>query len=200
MIEDRELDIWREQWGSVAEPLSDMQRAIQKKINRQNLWFMISNLSAVLAVVVGLTFAVIVMRQDSNPLGKEQGIGIVVLTCLCVAYRIWVQRGTWRPETQSTRAFVELWQRRVIAKARGCRVAMFAAPAWVLFCGALVAVNWTAIAPDVKAHTSEWLGLLVGTLITLPAMLFGLAWYRKRKLVELNEVKKVLAEMDDVNG
>jgi hypothetical protein len=30
--------------------------------------------------------------------------------------------------------------------------------------------------------------------------LFGLAWYRKRKLVELNEVKKVLAEMDDVNG
>jgi hypothetical protein len=74
-------------------------------------------------------------------------------------------------------------------------VAMFVAPVWVAFCGVLVAVDWTAIAPDVKAHPAYCLGVLIGALVTVQATWFGLAWYRRRKMVERSEVEKILAEM-----
>ncbi len=32
MIEDRELDIWREPWSSVAEPPAEFQRKVQQRI------------------------------------------------------------------------------------------------------------------------------------------------------------------------
>ena len=41
MIEDRELDIWREQWSSVAEPPAEFQRKVQQRIKRQDRRFVL---------------------------------------------------------------------------------------------------------------------------------------------------------------
>jgi hypothetical protein len=50
---------------------------------------------------------------------------------------------------------------------------------------------------DVKAHPKVWVVLLVAcVLMQYPVIWYGAAWLRRRKLAELNEVKKILDEMD----
>ena len=191
MIEDRELDIWREQWRSVAELLPE----IQRKIKRQNLRFMISNLTAAILLIAVLIFAMWAVRQNPSRLRIGWGVGISVLVFVSAGYRLWVQRGTWRAESQSTRAFVELRHRRLTARLRLIRMANYLLPAWLVFCAALAAANWTTIGPDVRAHPSDWLWVLGSISLMMLASFLGLAWFRRRKLAELHSVERTLEEM-----
>jgi hypothetical protein len=193
MIEDIELDRWREQWSGVAEGLPEL-RQIQRKIKRQNLRFVLDNLLAAVAFVGGLIFAVFV-SQKRGLLGTGWAAGICAFLFVSMGLRLWAQRGTWRAETQSSRAFVELWQRRVIARIRSLRMAIYAAPGWIAFCALLTVANWKTIGPHFKAHPAEWLAPLAVNFSLLPVIFLCVAWYRRQKLAELNEVNKILDEM-----
>jgi hypothetical protein len=200
MIEDRELDAWREQWSSVAEPSADFQRDVQRKvqqrIKREDRRFVLGNILTVIAFLGILIFAVY-MRHQSTWMGTGWATGLCVLVFVSAGVRIWVLRGTWRPETQSTRAFVELWHKRVAARIRLLRISTYLSIGWLIFCAALMAVNWSIIGQDVKAHPKGWVALLVACVLMQPAMLwYGVAWLRRRKLAELNEVTKTLDEID----
>lgn len=194
MIEDRELDTWREQWGSIAELSPDFQRKIRQRIKRHDRQFLLGNVLAAAALVGSLIFAGF-MRHQSSLLGTGWATGICVLAFVSAGYRIWILRGMWRPETKSTRAFVELWHRRVLARIRMLRIAVYMALGWIAFCAALAAANWGTIAPDVKARPREWLEALVVCALMQPVIWFWVAWLRRRKLAELNEVKTNLDEM-----
>jgi hypothetical protein len=183
MIEDRELDAWRERWTSVAEPRAEFQRKIQRRIKRQDRRFVLGNLLTVIAFLGILIFAVFMRHQ-------------CVLVFVSVGYRVWVLRGTWRPETQSTRAFVELWHRRVKARIRLLRISIYVSLGWIIFCGALTAANWTTIGQDVRAHPRDWVEVLVACVLMQPVIWFWAARLRRRKLAELNEVKTILDELD----
>ena len=111
MIEDRELDIWREQWSGVAEPPAEFQRKVQQRIKRQDRHFVLGNILTVIAFLGILIFALF-MRYQSNWMGTGWATGICVLVFVAVGCRVWVLRRTWRPQTQSTRAFVELWHKK----------------------------------------------------------------------------------------
>jgi hypothetical protein len=195
MIEDRELDAWREQWSSVAEPPADFQHKIQQRIKREDRRFVLGNLLTVIAFLGLLIFAVY-MRHQASWMGTGWATGICVLVFVSAGVRIWVLRLTWRPETQSTRAFVELWYKRVTARIRLLRISTYLSIGWLIFCAALMAVNWSIIGQDVRAHPKGWVALLVACVLMQPAMLwYGVAWLRRRKLAELNEVTKILDEM-----
>lgn len=191
--EDRELEAWREQWHSVAEPLPE----INRKIKRQNFWFLANNLAALCSVIAALAFAAWAVRQDPSRLRIAWGIGVVVLVVIAVGYRLWNQRGTWRAEAQSTRAFVELWQRRVISKLRLVRLAFYLIPAWLIFCVVLMAANWSVFGSDMRIHPKDWLETFGIIVLLLLASFAWLAWYRRRKLRELDEVRRILDEMKD---
>jgi hypothetical protein len=195
MIEDRELDAWREQWSSVAEPPADFQHKIQQRIKREDRRFVLGNLLTVIAFLGLLIFAVY-MRHQASWMGTGWATGICVLVFVSAGVRIWVLRLMWRPETQSTRAFVELWYKRVTARIRLLRISTYLSIGWLIFCAALMAVNWSIIGQDVRAHPKGWVALLVACVLMQPAMLwYGVAWLRRRKLAELNEVTKILDEM-----
>jgi hypothetical protein len=196
MIEDRELDTWRQQWGTVGEPLPDIHRQIQKRIKRQNLRFLADNLSAAVTFVAGVVFAVFVVRQQPDRLGITWAAGICIFMLVCAGYRLWLQRGTWRPETQSTRAFVELWEKRLTAKLRLLRLASYLVVGWIAFVAVSASVNREVVALRFKAHPAEQLAGVAASCIVVPASLFWLAWYRRRKLAELEDVKRLLAEMN----
>jgi Na+/melibiose symporter-like transporter len=199
MIEDRELDGWREQWSSVAEPPAEFQRKVQQRIRRQERRFVLGNLLAVITFLGMLIFAALT-RHESTWMGPGWSTGIIVLVFVAAAYRIWFSRGTWRPQTQSTRAFVELWHKRVEARIRLLRISMYLSLGWIIFCAALTAANWATIGQDVKAHPNQWVALLVVcTLMQYPVLWYGAVWLRRRKLAELNEVKKILDVMDEKN-
>jgi hypothetical protein len=200
MIEDRELDAWREQWSSVAEPSADFhrdfQRKVQQRIKRENRRFVLGNLLAVIAFLWILIFAVY-MRHQSSWMGTGWSTSVCVLVFVSAGVRIWVLRRTWRAETRSTRAFVELWYKRVEARIRLLRLSAYLSIGWLIFCAALTAVNWSIIGQDVGTHPREWVALLVVCVLMQAVLLwYGAAWLRRRKLAELNQAKQILDEMD----
>jgi Na+/melibiose symporter-like transporter len=197
MIEDRELDSWREQWSSVAEPPAEFQRKVQDRIKRQERRYVLGNLLTVVVFLGMLIFAGY-MRRQSTWMGTGWATGICVLVFVAAGCRIWVLRRTWRPEAQSTRAFVELWHKRVTARIRLLRISIYLSLGWIIFCAVLTAVNWATIGQDVKAHPKAWVALLVVcVLMQYPVIWYGVVWIRRRKLAELNEVTKILDEMRD---
>lgn len=196
MIEDRELENWRDQWSSVAGPSAEFQRKIQQRIKRQNRRFLLGNLLRVITFLGLLIFGVF-MRHRSSWTGTGWGTSICVLAFVAAAYRVWFLRGTWRPHTQSTRAFVELWHKRVTARIRLLRISIYLSLGWIIFCAALTAANWATIGQDFKAHPKVWVLVLVAcVLMQYPVIWYGVAWLRRRKLAELSEVESILNEMD----
>jgi Na+/melibiose symporter-like transporter len=196
MIQDRELDSWREQWGNVVGPSPEFRRTLQKKIKRQSQRFLLANLLTAIAFVGILIFAAF-MRHQSSWMGTGWATGICVLVFVSAGYRVWASRGTWRPETQSTRAFVDLWHKRVVARIRMLRISMYVSVGWVISCAALTAANWATIGQEVRAHPKDWVEVLVACVLMQPVIWYWAAWLRRRKLAELNEVKKILDEMND---
>jgi hypothetical protein len=140
------------------------------------------------------------MRHRSSWMGPGWATGICVLVLVAAGLRINSFRGTWRPQSQSTRAFVELWHKRVAARIRLLRISIYLSLGWIIFCAVLTAANWATIGLEVKAHPREWVVLLVVcVLMQYPMIRYGAGWLRRRKLAELNEVEKILDEMDGKN-
>jgi hypothetical protein len=196
MTEDLELDNWREQWSRVAGPSPAFQRETLQKIKRQNQRFVLGN---VLTAIVfgGLLILAAVLRHQETWLGSGWAAGICVLVAVSVGIRIWTLQGTWRAETQSTRAFVELWYRRVEARLRLLRISIWVSVGWIVFCAALTAINWPTIGRDIKARPTDWLEVLVACIVMQPVIWFFAAKLRRRKLAELSEVKKILDGMNE---
>ena len=196
MIEDRELHHWREQWSGVVEPSPEFQRIVQQRIKRQDRRFMVGNLLAAVALVGILIFARF-MRHQSNWMGTGWATGICVLVLVSAGYRAWVLRGAWRPETQSTRSFVELWHKRVVARIRLLRIAIYVSLGWIVFCAALTVANWATIGREVRAHPKDWLEVLIACVLMQPVIWSWAAWLRRRKMAELREVTEILDELKD---
>lgn len=188
-MDQRELDHWRDQWADIAVPLPD----VQERIRRHNRRFVLENALALLAATGGLAFAAYVSRQSW--LGRGWGVAIAVFMFFGLATRAWSQRGTWRAQSQSTRAFAELWRKRIIARIRLLRIAVYASAAWLIACAILTAVNWKVIEPHFRTHTTEWLLPLLLSALMLPLLFRWAAWLGRRKLAELEEVDALLAEM-----
>jgi|ERR1700733_868563 len=195
MTVDRELDMWREQWNSIPEPPAEFQRKVQQRIKREDRRFLLGNLLTGIAFLGMLIFAVYLRHQTSS-MGPGWATGLCILVSVSAGYRVWVLRGTWRPQTQSTRAFVELWHKRVAARIRLLRISRFVSVGWLIFCAVLTAANWTTIGQDVRAHPKDWEVLLVACVLMQPVIWYWAAWLRRRKLAELNEVRKTLDELD----
>ena len=198
MTDDRELDLWREQWSSVARPSPEFQRQVQKRINVQNRRFWLGNLLAV-AGVVGMLILAVYLSQQASRIEKGRATGLCVLLFVAVTCRLWLMRGTWRAETQSTRAFMELWRRRVLARIRGLQIGIYLAIGWLVFCAALAAANWATIRPELMSHPTAYLAMMLIIVLMLPVIWFGAMWFRRRKVAELNEVTRLLEEMEAMN-
>jgi len=195
MTEDRELDLWREQWSRVARPSPEFQRQVQQRIKVQDRRFWLGNLLALAAFVVMLTLAIYQLSHPASRIEKGRATGICLLLFVAVACRLWISRGTWRAETQSVRAFLELWHRRVQARIRGIQIGIYLATGWLAFCAALAAANWATIRPGLMAHPTVYLAMMLVLVLMLPAIWFGLMWFRRLKVAELNEVTRLLEEM-----
>jgi hypothetical protein len=198
MTEDRELDLWREQWSSVAGLSHEFQCRVQKRIKLQDRRFLIGNLLTAAAFIGMLIFAVYLSHQASW-LGKGWATAVCVLVFVSAGYRIWILSGTWRADAQSTGAFVELWHRRVLARLRLLRISVYVSVGWIIVCAALTAANWETIHFDIMAHPTEWWELLVASVLMQPVLWFWVAWLRRRKVAELNEVTRLVEEIETLN-
>ena len=190
--EDHELDLWREQWSGVAQPSPEFRRQVHKRIKAQDRRFWLGNLLAVAAFVGMLILAVYQLSHDTSRLERGQATGVCVLLFVAVACRLWIMRGTWRAETQSIRAFMKLWHRRVLAQIRGLQIGIYLAIGWLGFGAVLVASNWATIRLEVTPNPIACLVVMVVIALVLPVIWFGAMWFRRRKVAELDEVTRLL--------
>src|SRR5215470_12026190 len=65
MIEDRELNSWREQWKLVAPVSPEFQHKIQLSIRQQNRRFVLGNVLTAIVLIAILIFAVALRHQES---------------------------------------------------------------------------------------------------------------------------------------
>ena len=65
MKEDRELNLWREEWSAVAPPSPEFQRQIHERIKLHDRRFLIGNLLTVAVFVGMLAYAVYLSHQGS---------------------------------------------------------------------------------------------------------------------------------------
>lgn len=191
MTEDRELENWRDEWVREGKPSPDLQRKVRQKIERQNRRFLVGN-AVTVVVLIGLLFFAAFMRRQASWMGTGWASGICALVAVSIALRWWNLRGMWRAESQSTRAFAELWLKRVQARLRLLQVSIYVSVGWLVFCGILTAVNWPTIGQDVRARPTEWIELLVLCVLMQPVIWYWAGWLRRRKLAELDEVKRML--------
>jgi hypothetical protein len=196
---DRELDLWREQWSGVAPLSPEFLRQVQKRIKVQDRRFRLGNLLAVAALVGTLILAFYQFSHYTSRLEKGQATGVCILLLVAGTCRLWLMRGTWRAETQSTRAFVELWQRRVLSRIRGLQIGIYIAIGWLVFCAALAAANWATIRLELMGHPIVYIAMMLVIVLMLGVIWFGAMWLRRRKVAELNEVTRLLEEMDAMN-
>ena len=199
MTNDRELDVWREQWSGVARPSPEFLRHVQKRIKVQDRRFWLGNLLAVAGVAGMLILAVYQTSHQASRLEKGRATGLCVLVFVAVICRLWFLRGTWRAETQSIRAFVELWHRRVLSQIRRLQISIYLAIGWLVFCAALAVANWATIRQELMAHPTAYLAMMLVLVLMLRVIWFGAMWFRRRKVAELNEVSRLLEEMKTVN-
>jgi magnesium-transporting ATPase (P-type) len=199
-MEDREVDLWREQWSGIARPSPEFRRQVQKRIKVQERRFWLGNLLALAAFVGMLTLAFYQLSHRASRLENGQATGVCVLLFVAVTCRLWIMRRTWRAETQSVRAFMELWRRRVLARIRGLQIAINLAIGWLVFCAALAAANGAIIRFELMAHLTEYLAMMVVMLVMLPVIWFGAMRLRRRKVAELNEVTRLLEVIETMNG
>lgn len=199
MTEDREVNLWREQWSGVAPLSPEFLRQVQERIKAQDRRFWRGNLLAAAALAGTLILAFYQFSHYTSRFEKIQATGVCVLLLVAVACRLWLMRGTWRTETQSTRAFVELWQRRVRSRIRGLQIGTYIALGWLVFCAAFAAANWSTVRLELAGHPIVCLALMLVIVLMLRAIWLGVMWFRRRKVEELNEVTRLLEEMKTMN-
>lgn len=196
MTDKFELEAWREQWSSIAQPSPEARRNLQKKIQRQDRRFLLGNMLAAV-VFLGILLYAFLDRRQSAWMGTGWTTALCCLVCVSFACRLWAQRGTWRAEAQTTRAFLELWQRRVQARLRSLRMAIYISCGWLFCCVALNIANWKTVGPVFRSNPWSMAGLLVVAAAMQPVIFGGAMWLRRRKLAELEQVNEALREMGE---
>jgi hypothetical protein len=68
-----------------------------------------------------------------------------------------------------------------------------------VFCAALAAANWSTVRLELMGHPTLYLAMMLVIVLMLRVIWVGVMWFRRRKVAELNEVTRLLEEMETMN-
>lgn len=178
MIVDTELETWRREWQSQTEPLPKL----KKKIRRQNQ----RTIAGITLIGTCLAVSTIEALRTRGSFVTGLAAGLWFATLVLGGYSWWVRRGTWKPEAQTTRAYLELSYKRAVAKARTIRFSIYVVLAVAILLGPVLLWNW---------RTLHGIGPLV--LAAVLAELFYFRHLGRRKKQEIEETSKLMEQADE---
>jgi hypothetical protein len=182
---DRELEEWMSDWQAATPPVPSVRGWIEKHDRR----FVRERAGAFAVLAVGLLASPIIALSASRVELQVAWLGVLFLYAGGVLFTVWNQRGTWRPAAQTTRAFLELLQRRALANRRALRAAR-----WTTGFSALVVTGIAVwIGPTMPAFAT---GLTTGFGVSLVPLSFFLARRRRRYERDLEELRLLLSQFD----
>lgn len=178
MTADTELENWKQEWGERTGPLPQW----QTRIRRQNLW----TAAAAVTLGVGLTLATAWAAQARTSFTAGLAVGMWLATLVLGSGAWWLRRGAWKPNAQTTLAYMELAHRRAVAKARQLQLSFYLLLSAILLLAIIAAWNW-------KAPSMRDLAILA----VLGFELIYLRRFRQRKQREAERTRKLI---DDMRG
>ncbi|HEY6307162.1 MAG TPA: hypothetical protein VI488_11975 [Candidatus Angelobacter sp.] len=190
ITEDRELELWKEEWRAETGPLP----TLKKKVRRQTLWMIAGWVFAVPASVLGLAYFARLAMRDPSPDNIVLTAFVWFAMPLAVAFAVWNQIGTWRPDAESTRAYAELSYKRARSELRGLRVVFYVLYVEVCFLACVIwifRVKWL-----LRASPADRFGRLVIVPVVFLGMWIFMIWRRRRRSKQLAEAKSFLEQLD----
>jgi hypothetical protein len=190
ITEDRELELWKEEWRAETGPLP----TLKKKVRRQTLLMIGGWVVGVPASVLGLAYFARLAMRDPSPDNIVLAVFVWVGMPIGLAFAVWNQIGIWRPDGQTTRAYAELSYKRAFSELRGLRVVFYVLYVEVFF---LASVTWIFREKWVlRASPVDRFGRLVVVPLLLLGMWIFMVWRRRRRNKQLAEAKSFLEQLD----
>jgi hypothetical protein len=190
ITEDRELELWREEWQAERGSLP----ALKKQIRRQTLRMIAAWCIALPTFVLSLAYVARLTMRDPSPDNILIVASMLFGMPLAFAFQVWNQIGTWRPYAQSTRAYAELLYKRAFSEVRGLRFAFCVLYADACFMACVIwifRVKWILHA----SPTDRFARLVVVPVVLLGTWIF-MIWYRRHKNKQLTEAKTLLEQLE----
>lgn len=178
MTVDTELETWRREWQSQTEPLPKL----KKKIRRQNL----RDIAGITLLCACLAFSTTEALRTRTSFMVGLAAGLWFTGLFLGSYNWWVRRGTWKPEAQTTLAYLELSYKRAVAKARTIRLSIYVCLAAIVVLGPFLLWNWRIL---------HGLGVVVAAGLLTEVIVFRYLERRKKK--EIEETRKLLEQADE---
>ncbi|HEV3056825.1 MAG TPA: hypothetical protein VGY48_01195 [Vicinamibacterales bacterium] len=194
MTLDRELEVWRQQWQADAAVPQGLPAAIEHQTR---------NMRVLLAVQIAVTFifgvgsiawAFVSFQEDATVLTVAMWTFLTIGWTFSLANR----RGTWKPATSTTAAFLDL----MIVRCRRRLRTMAFAPAFYV---AVLSFNlaWTWIYQDSTRHDASglWTFLTSGPNLVVWIVTAGLGvlavGYRRRIQTQVKNLVTVRRQLDE---
>jgi len=190
ITEDRELERWKEEWRAETGPLP----TLTQKVRRQTLWMSVGWVVAVPAFVLGLAYFAKLVVRVSSPDNIALTAFVWVGMPLAIAFSVWNQIGTWRPDAQTTRAYAELSYKRARSELSGLRFAFYVLYVEVFLLACVIwifRVKWILHA----SPTDRFARLVVLPVVVLGMWIF-MIWLRRRRTIRLAEAKSFLEQLN----
>lgn len=183
---ESELAAWRADWVAETPPVPNAEAFVSAAVRRHRTENVVTALVTMAALAL---YAGLLIVGVSAPLTLLAGAGILfVVVAMLVHLR--VRRGTWRAVNGTTRAFLELTQRRARAQLRGFRIARVLVLGWIVVALPLAIWSW-------QQHRFS-LAFLGGALTgATPLLVFAWWWSRRARAWaerELAESDRLLSE------
>lgn len=189
--EDRELELWKEEWRAETRPLPEL----KKRVRQRTLRMIAVNVAALGMLVWCLVFPARTAMRDPSQQNIVSAAGECFIALLASAFVVWSQIGVWRPEAQNTRSYAELLYKRALSDVQAVRFAfyLFWTAAFVVACTQWIFMpKWQVV----RAHPAQHFARLGFDLLLFLGMWMFLIWNKRRKLKQLEEAKGFLEELE----
>jgi hypothetical protein len=185
---NEELDSWRVLWQ--AEPEAPSASDLGDRVARETRLKKIAPVGVTVLIGGWIAF-----RAIASP--RWEDVGLAIETWLFIATvwtgSLWLDRGTWRPVTNTTRGFVDVSIRRCQSAIAGLR---FAAVLYLAQLAFIIYWKLRFTAVTAEALAASWPVVALGWL-GVPLFFAWAVWLARRKRSELQallELRRQLAE------
>lgn len=185
---DDELDSWRTDWASQTPAHQDLQAWLSGARRRARRETAVS----LVGVIAMFGIYGVMAFQSTRTEWVALGLAGCVFAALMVLVTVRARRGTWKPVNQSTRAFLELYERRARAQLRLLRISAWLGLSWLVLVGTpFIYSVWKDVAP--KSNDFFW-GVATGLVPLLIASVWSMVRQHRRATKEQREAATLLAE------
>lgn len=186
---DDELLAWRADWQAEAGPTSQALEAIRRRVRRQSRGMALLLAGELLLAAGALVFLIRFALHHPDPVDVATMAGLCLLTLWATACSLWLRRGLWKPETETTAAFLALSVDRGRRRLRSLRAS------WWLLGGEIalfIPWIWHSLhlgGPPAAGALAAAYGFLLFVVATTAAILIWIGRWTRRELRRLEEMR-----------